>query len=257
MDELDDTAMTAVAPENLSPPLARGDGIAAWRRIADQIEAGIAQHQLQPGAKLPTEAELAERFGVNRHTVRRALSALASEGVVRSARGSGTFVEQHRIRYPIGSRTRFTEIMAAEGHVAGGELMDWETVAAEPAIAESLGIEPGAPVLRLRIRRSSDGVPVAIGVNHLPLPRFEGFVPAFQELGAITPALAACGVTDYRRRETKVSAREATGAEAVQLGLGSGRIVLAVLSVNEDGEGRPIQHTEAVFAADRIELVIR
>lgn len=236
--------------------LSRGGGIAVWRRIADRIEAEIAGSGLDAGARLPTEAELAQRFGVNRHTVRRALSALAAEGVVAAAQGRGTFVRHPRIPYPIGPRTRFTAIMAAEGHAAGAELIAAAEVPADALTAARLRLAPGAPVLRARMKRFSDGVPVSIGVSFLPLPRFQAFPDAFRSLGAVTPALAHCGVADYRRLETRVSARAATGAEAVELDLGADRILLVAESVNVDADGLPIQATEALFAAGRIELVI-
>ena len=65
-----------------------------WRQIAQQIEKEIRDRTLHPGDKLPTEWELTERFGVNRHTIRRALSALAEAGVVRAEQGRGTFVQE-------------------------------------------------------------------------------------------------------------------------------------------------------------------
>ena len=63
---------------------------------------------LAAGAQLPAESALAARFGVNRHTVRRALGVLAEGGLVRTTQGRGSFVEQGPIAYPIGPRTRST-----------------------------------------------------------------------------------------------------------------------------------------------------
>lgn len=251
-----DTLMTGQAADDAKGTIARGGGIAVWRRIADSIEAEIAGSRLDAGARLPTEAELSQKFGVNRHTVRRALSALAADGVVEAAQGRGTFVGRPRIPYPIGPRTRFTAIMTAEGHVAGSELIDARAVTADACLALRLGLAPGAAVLRVRMKRFSDGVPVSVGVSFLPLPRFEGFPDAFRSLGAVTPALARCGVADYRRLETRVCARAATGAEAAELDLGADRILLVTESVNVDADGLPIQATEALFAAARIELVV-
>lgn len=245
------------ADEGMAGALARGGGIAVWRRIADSIEAEIAGRGLDAGARLPTEAELALRFGVNRHTVRRALAALAEDGVVAATQGRGTFVGRPRIPYPIGPRTRFTAIVTAEGHVAGAELIEAGETAADAALAARLGLAPGAPVLRVRMKRLSDGVPVSVGTSFLPLPRFAGFTQAFRATGAVTPALAACGVADYRRLETRVTARAAAPAEATELGLDTAeRILLVTESVNVDVQRVPIQATEALFAAGRIELVI-
>src|SRR5499425_2613576 len=98
-------------------------GVSLWRRIADELEQSIARGIFTPGSKLPGETDIAERFGVNRHTVRRAIAALAQRGLVRAERGSGTFIEQRRIPYPIRPRTRFSEIVGGAGHAAAGRLM--------------------------------------------------------------------------------------------------------------------------------------
>ena len=66
--------------------------IPIWKTIAERITKDIAKGHYQPGTKLPTESKLAERFVVNRHTVRHAISALVDEGLVYTRRGSGAFV---------------------------------------------------------------------------------------------------------------------------------------------------------------------
>src|SRR5215813_12237296 len=103
---------------------AESAGVALWRRIADQLERAIADGRYPADTRLPGEIEIAKRLGVNRHTVRRALAALADRGLVRPERGSGTYVETRRLRYPIRSRTRFSEIVGAAGREAGGRLLD-------------------------------------------------------------------------------------------------------------------------------------
>ena len=74
-----------------------------------------AEGRYRPGDKLPTEAALAERFGVNRHTVRHGLSALVEEGLLRTRRGAGAFVAARPTDYPIGARVRFHENLIAAG----------------------------------------------------------------------------------------------------------------------------------------------
>ena len=70
----------------------RLQGVTLWRRIADEIEQAIVAGTYATGDRLPGEIEIADRFHVNRHTVRRALADLAQRGLVRAERGSGTFV---------------------------------------------------------------------------------------------------------------------------------------------------------------------
>ncbi len=235
----------------------RGDGIAAWRKIADLLEAEIAGGLLTPGSQLPTEAVLAARFTVNRHTVRRALAELAGKGLVRTAQGRGTFIEATRLAYPVGARTRFSQNMAQEGREAGGVILDAAHVEADARLSGLLSVPSGSPVLRLHTARLADGVPIVTGRSYFPLPRFDGFEAAYRRLGAVTPSLAACGLHDYRRLETRVSARFASPEEAASLDIAPGRPVLVVDSVNVDADGVPIQATSALFAADRTEIVLQ
>jgi len=86
-----DRAMTAQSAAN---------GVTLWRRIADDLERAIATGEFAAGERLPGEVEIAMRYGVNRHTVRRAISELSARGLVRAARGSGTFVEGRRLSSP-------------------------------------------------------------------------------------------------------------------------------------------------------------
>lgn len=232
----------------------RGAGVAAWKQIADALEADIRGGLVAPGARLAPEPALAERFGVNRHTVRRAVAALAAQGLVRVAHGRGTFVEARPIPYTIGPRTRFSEIVSRTGHEAGGEIVASAVAEADPLLAERLAIPVGAPVLAARFRRFVDGLPFSHGSTALPLPRFAGFVEAFGRSRSISAAMAACGVPEYRRAWTEVSARLATEADQPHLDIAPQRILFVVESVNVDPAGVPVQASTTLFPADRATL---
>ncbi len=174
----------------------RGDGVAAWRQIADRIAADIAHGRFAPGEQLPVEATLAGDFAVNRHTVRRALAALAAGGIVRATQGRGTFVEAKPLPSPIGTRTRFSDLVQRAGREAGGKLIASANVAADAETAAALKIARGAPVLRLETVRSADGTPISIGTAHFPLPRFAKMTAAYRKTGSTTKALKLCGVSD-------------------------------------------------------------
>ncbi len=259
MSQSSDDLMTIAEPTDAAGEgreIARGAGISAWRQIADEIEADIAAGRFAAGTQLPTESQLAARFAVNRHTVRRGLADLALRGLVRATQGRGTFVEARPIPYPIGPRTRFSEIVSRAGREAGGRLLGAATVPADARVAAALRIEAGTPVVRLDTLRSADGTPISLGSGYFPLPRFDRLGDAYLAYGSITRALAARGVADYRRLETRISARPAGSEEAGHLELVAGRLLLAVDSINVDADGLPIQFTHALFVADRTEIVI-
>jgi len=232
-------------------------GVTLWRRIADQFEQAIASGDYGADGRLPSETDIAERFGVNRHTVRRALAALAERGLVRSARGSGTFVASRRLTYPIGERTRFSEIVGIAGHEVGGRLLGHAVEPAGAGVARRLAVAEGSEVVRLDILRSADRVPVCHAASWVVAGRMPEVVQVYRQERSMTATLAHFGIRDYRRASTSVTAAIGDAVDAAHLRLSPGRPILVVDSVDVDERGVPIVTTQARFAADRVSLLVR
>lgn len=232
-------------------------GVTLWRRIADQFEQAIASGEYGVDGRLPSETEIAERFGVNRHTVRRAFAALAERGLVRSARGSGTFVAARRLTYPIGERTRFSEIVGIAGHEVGGRLLGHAVEPASVEVARRLAIGEMSEVVRLHILRSADRVPVCHAASWVIAGRMPDVARVYRQKRSMTVTLAHFGVRDYRRTSTSVTAAIGDAVDAAHLGLPPGRPILVVDSVDVDEHGVPVVTTQARFAADRVSLLVR
>jgi GntR family phosphonate transport system transcriptional regulator len=232
-------------------------GVALWRRIADELEQSIAQGVFQAGTKLPAETEIAERFGVNRHTVRRAIAALAERGLVCAERGSGTYIEADRIAYPIRRRTRFSEIIGGAGHAVGGRLVASSIEKADSEIAKRLKLKSAAPVIRMERVRQADGVPIVASTTWLPADRFPNAARVYaMSSNSMTRMLANFGVRDFTRERTSVTAAIAEAADAESLKLALGRPLLVVESVDADTDGVPILTTRSRFVSDRVALVL-
>ena len=185
--------------------LDRGTGIAIWRQIMEWLKAEIASGAFEKGSRLPPESEIAARFGVNRHTVRRAIAALTAEGVLRADQGRGTFVAAAPITYPITSRTRFSEIVSGQDKAPSGRLIGSGTEEADALLANWLKVPIGTLLIRIENLRVADGVPVMIGTSWFEQSRFPNLVADYAETGSITKALAKAGVSDYRRKESRVT----------------------------------------------------
>ena len=237
-------------------PTALAPGVTLWRRIADDLEQAIALGTYAAGERLPGEVEIAIRFGVNRHTVRRALAELSERGLVRAERGSGTYVAGSRLAYPIGARTRFSEIVGSAGRDPGGRLIGHGSESATPDIARRLGVKVGEAVVRLDILRSADRVPICWTTNWLPAARAADAARVFRASRSITATLAHFGIKDYRRQSTRITAAAADALDAERLHLSPGRAILVVDSINVTLAGTPILTSSARFAADRVELVV-
>jgi GntR family phosphonate transport system transcriptional regulator len=238
------------------PPTALAPGVTLWRRIADDIEQAIALGTYGAGDRLPGENEIAAHFGVNRHTVRHALAELTRRGLIRAERGSGTYVERRRLTYPIGSRTRFSEIVGSAGRDPGGRLIGHGNEAATPDLARQLGLKVGDEVVRLEILRSADGMPICSTTSWLPAARAADAARVFRASRSITATLAHFGIKDYRRQSTRVTAAAADALDAERLHLAPGRAILIVDSINVTMTGTPIMTSRARFAADRVELLV-
>jgi len=142
-----------MAGQQMASSIERRSGVSLWRQIADQILHSIAAGDFAENAALPPEVALAERYGVNRHTVRSAISALVQEGVLRAEQGRGTFVlSRKRLSYPIGARTRFStglQGQTSERHIV---LLASTVEPASQRVAEGLGLARGTEVIRLETR---------------------------------------------------------------------------------------------------------
>lgn len=236
----------------------RQKGVALWRQISDRIRANILAGLYDKTGMVPAETALAEEFGVNRHTVRAALSALAQEGIVRAAQGRGTMITRRdKFDFPIGRRTRFTEGIGEQARDLKGILLSSAREVATPELIERLKLDPGDEVLRLDGIRKADGRAVSRSTMWFPAERFEGIDKAFAETGSITRALSLSGIDDYLRDVTEISAVHAEPDDVAHLELTPGAIVLVTRAVNTDPEGRPIQFAITRFPADRVQFTIR
>ena len=227
-----------------------------WRSIADSLTTEIAQGAYAPGAKLPTEAELARRFGVNRHTVRHALSALAEAGLTHARRGAGVFVTSRPTDYPLGRRVRFHQNLLESGRTPSRLITRLETCPASAQDANALRLPPGAPVHVIEGISRADDQPIAAFRSVFPADRFPGLLAAMEDQTSVTAALLACGLTDYTRAQTRITAKLADALLALALHLPQGAPLLRSVALNVDAQGLPVEHGTTWFAGDRVTLTV-
>lgn len=236
--------------------LARGDGIALWRKVETALAAELSRLPPDGDRRLPTERELADRFGVNRHTVRQAVRALGERGLVRTEQGRGTFAADVLVDYHVGARTRFTANLLAQDRTPGHEVLAVATGPAAPACAEALGLADGALVLERFALGLADGVPVSVGRTWFPLARFPDGAAHLRRDASVTAFFVAHGIGDYRRRSTRILARTADADEARRLRQAVGAPVLVTAAVDVDGAGAPVSFALTAWASERVQLVV-
>lgn len=237
-------------------PIDRRSGVSAWKQIADQISRSIISGEYDETGMVPPETVLAERFGVNRHTVRNAIAALAEDGMLRRVQGRGTLIEKReRLVYPVGRRTRFHDGLGSQANDLESRLLSAQSITAPEQVAAALGMPlTDALAVKLETLSMADGEPISFSNHYFDANRFPDMASHFEHHHSITRALAAQGVEDYVRVSTEVTGRMATAEESARLRLSSTAVVLETLAVNADSSGQAIQFSRSIFAAERITL---
>lgn len=238
----------------------RKRGEALWSQISAEIAKDVAEGRYQGDGKLPSEAQLSETYGVNRHTIRRALDELAAARIIRTEHGRGSFVNEEVLDYRIGQRPRFSEWVRGHNRTPLGDILRLEEVLLEtlpeaPAAAEALAVTPADPVLLLERIGSADARPMSLSRHIFPLARLPGLPAALRRHGSITAALAAIGIADYTRRWTRVCARLPDAREARLLRIAHTESLLTTEALNVSEDGMLLEFGASCYPASRVQLV--
>jgi GntR family transcriptional regulator len=226
----------------------------ARENLARQIDEG----KLRPGQRLPSEPNLAASMGISRATLREALRSLEEDGFVRRIQGAGTFIT-HRRRLKNNLDTNFgvTDLIRSMGRRPGTEGL---TVGRHTASEEEvglLGLEPGSGVLRLERIRTADGEPVVFSVDVVA----ESVIPGGLSLdrlgrGSIYTLLEErCGVS-VRQGVASIRPANADRDLAAKLAVPEGTLLLYLLQVDYDTEGRPVLLSHEHHVADAFEITV-
>ncbi len=228
-----------------------------WRQIQHALEQEIRQGRFKSGERLPTEEELARRFGVHRNTVRRAIARLREKDLVRVQQGGGSFVKEASVVYPLGPDTRLTLAVEGVRRRSVRRVLASAIVKADRATALAFGVPVGNPVCRVETVRHVDGRPLAAGLYHYPLPRFEGIDGRIRELGSISAAMREFGVPSLVRRSLRVRARLPSAHDARILGIGRSRPILDLYAVSLDGADKAVQTNHSKVVSSSFDLLFK
>ena len=233
----------------------RQDALPLYLQIADELRRNIEEAVFNVGDQLPTELELSKRFGVHRHTLRRAVDVLRQEGIVDVERGRGTFVVAP-IALPIGKRVRFNEALKAQSLSPTWQVLRVVNINADPKLAKRLEIDLGSAVILFERLYLIDDLPINISSSHFPGQRFPGLMAHCETYRSISQMLIKEYDCDHLRRSTRISARVARPRDARLLKMPANSPILLSESINVDQTGTVIEYGVTRFRGDRMELVM-
>jgi GntR family transcriptional regulator len=228
------------------------EGTPLYRQVEQALRVAIAE-RLEPGAAIPTEAELERQFGVSRITIRRAIHELVQAGLLIRRQGSGTFVARSKVTEELGVLHSWPDEMRTQG--LEPRTVDCEMLQIVPPgwVAEALRLDPEARehVLRVQRLQYNGDEPLCLMIDHLrsrlvpSLPREDvlarGLYDTLEKRHGLTLAWA----------EDTVTARTATVFEAALLGIANGDPILQVTRIVYLAGDAPLDAAIVVSRADR------
>lgn len=218
--------------------------LTAWGQVERDLRRRIDVAEYAPGAKLPAETDLARLYGVSRETVRRALESLSANGLLRTRRGSGTFVADanEHVRFDVDLLRPWREQLLADGHVARSRLVEVTEVDRAPAEpARLIGHDEPHRLLRGLAVQEADGFVLAVTESWIPVGA-DGLIPQH----ARTALASASGV---------VRTAFADAEQAQLLGCARGATLLEVVTCSRLREtGEAIEVARTSWLAGRVTL---
>lgn len=211
-------------------------GVPLYVKIRESIREDISRGILKRGDKLPSEDELAQRFGVSRMTVRQGITDLIDEGLLYRRHGVGTFVAHQHLERDHSRLTNFFEISSLDGIDVRESVLKLELMPAKLKIAKALNLQEGDMVICVKTLRYSDNVPVTIHEAYVPHRLFHELLQEEQQAATenLWKFYERCGYK-VKRAIQKLEARQAAEEQA---------------SILEIEEGAPILYKERTIFAD-------
>lgn len=217
--------------------------------LADEIAAGVRE----PGERLPPERVLASDFGASRTTIRRALAALAGDGLIESQPGRGTFVAGGRVAEPPNLLMSFTELGRSFGLTPTARVLSQAVRDATFEEARNFQIAPGTALFHLERLRMLDEQPTAIDASIVPLVLAPGLVDIDFTTGSVYEGLAEHGHEPFRAHYV-VEAITADEHAAGLLDAPVGSALLVARTRGYDVDGRLVEVGRTTYRGNRYQF---
>lgn len=208
----------------------------------------------RPGIRIPGERELASRLGTSRTTVRQAVAELVTEGFLVRQHGSGTYVAEPKLSWPL-LLSGFSEQAVSSGLTVETTLVSAERVPAPPELADLLQIGVGEPVYRVARVRTVNGTPMALEQSHLSAQRFPGLASALGGSGSLYELLLRRWDVKVVGATETIEAVPASVREAKLLSAEVGSLLLLLCRHSFDAGGDPVEWVRSWYRGDRYKLV--
>jgi GntR family transcriptional regulator len=221
-----------------------------YQQLQRALRRAINDKRLAADDALPAERDIAEALGVSRVTVRKAIDALVTEGLVTRRQGAGTFVAT-RVEKSFSKLSSFTEDMISRGRTPHSAWLRRTDGSVTPEESLTLGLSPGTAVYRFNRIRYADGAPMALEYSTVPascLPSKEAVETSLY--GALEQHGARPVRALQRLRAVLFNTEQ---AELLKVSEGAPGLLIERRGFLKDG--RPVEFTQSFYRGDAYDFV--
>jgi len=231
------------------------DGLPMYVKIREALRQEITQGVIKRGERLPSEHELAIKFGVSRMTVRQGISDLIDEGLVYRRHGVGTFVAYPHLDRDHTRLTNFFDRAKGDGINVQAIVLSLEVIPARQKIAKALDINAGEPVIRVKTLRFANNLPITIHDAHIPHKQFSRLLNENLEVQNLWSLFEQCGYK-VKRAIQRIEARQATKELAKLMDIEEGAPILYKERTVYAENGTPVEFTYCYNRGDIYSLTV-
>lgn len=232
-------------------PIDRTSPLPLWAQVLDDLRARLEAGEFT--GEFPTDLVLTSEYGVSRHTAREAVRRLQAEGVVSRERGRGTFVTTPVIEQPTGAIYSLFRSIEASGIEQRSQVLS-SSVVTDSAVADRLGLDEGAELVRIERLRFADNSVLAHDTSWLPIALGAPLLDAdFSHTALYDELTVHTGVRPSAGTEW-IATELPSDAERTLLGIGPRQPVFRIHRL-ATADGAPVEWRETVLRGDRYTFV--
>jgi DNA-binding GntR family transcriptional regulator len=231
----------------------RTSPVPLYHQLAEQLTAAVSGGTLRPGDPFENELAMADRLGLSRPTVRRAIAELVSKGLLVRRRGIGTTVANQMV-HRRAELTSLYDDLVREGRKPRTDVLSLVCDAKDDRAADALGLPPGTPLVAIVRLRYAGDMPLAIMRNWLP-PTLEDLTVAQLEEDGLYALLRARGIRPTVARQ-RIGARNATAEERRTLHMSKAEPLVTMTRSAYDADGSPVEFGDHCYRADQYSVEV-
>lgn len=228
-----------------------------YRTVAEALIERIANGDLLPGSRCPSERQLASEYGISRMTARAAVNLLVQRGYVARKNGSGTFVASPKIELDLSTVAGFSDRVLRHGIIPGARVIEARTVGTEElaaGVATALEIT-GEELVHMLIRvRTGNNELLALEKSYFPACLCPDLLD--NELtGSIYELLRTRCNLELAHLHQRLEVTQLDTLAAEVLATHPDAPALQITRTTWDVHGRPIEFARDLYRGDRLLFV--